>query len=917
MQTVLTQNTWPTHILKRDGLREEFNEARILLAVEAAQEAIGMRDTAEAQSVLDLLSGKNWPNPLPVEELQDAVVGVLQSYGRPELATAYQTHRETRRRARVLEGKEAKLTLATKSGEEQPLAPERIMRRAFQACAGLDLDAHKLAREAVGQLYPSAPTRIVTESLIASATSFISLDPAWDKVAARLQLLYLYREVLGERGELDHLQLRSREKFADTIMRGITAERLDPRLASFNLEKLGAALQPENDALFPFEGAKTIYERYVQVWDGKRQETPQFFWMRVAMGLALEETKKEERALEFYQVISSFKFIPSTPTLFNAGTVHPQLSSCFLSKVEDDLKHIFKVVADNAQLQKWAGGVGNDWTSVRATGSIIKGTGGESQGVVPFLKVGNDTAIAVNQGGKRKGAVCAYLECWHLDFEDFLDLRKNTGDERRRTHDMNTAGWAPDLFMKRILSGGNWTLFSPQDVPDLHDLYGAPFEARYQEYEAKAARGEIPLHRTIEAVVLWRKWLKALFETGHPWITFKDPSNLRNPQHHAGVVHHSNLCTEILLNTSATETAVCNLGSVNLLAHVFEHGGIDAGLLKDTVTTAMRMLDNVIDINYYPTEEARTANMRHRPVGLGVMGFHDFLQSQEVPYGSEEGVRWADRLQELISFHAIRASAALAQERGAYPSFQGSDWSQGILPLDTLDRLEKERGLPIEVNREVRLDWEGVRVLVKQGMRNSHCLAIAPTATISTLVGVSQSIEPHFKNLFARSNLSGDFTIVNRHLVAQLKAAGVWDEKMLDDLKYEEGSVQNIDRIPEKMKRLFETAFEIRPEWLIAAAAARQKWIDMGQSLNVYLDRPDGAKLNDIYFAAWGQGLKTTYYLHSRAATTVEKSNADVNKRGLQPKWMKSQSASSEVSVNGGACQLSPNGLKEGCEACQ
>lgn len=622
--------------------------------------------------------------------------------------------------------------------------------------------------------------------------------------------------------------------------------------------------------------------------------------MRVAMGLAIGEgEQKEARAIEFYNVLSEFFFVSSTPTLFNAGTLHPQLSSCYLSTVMDDLKHIFKVVSDDAQLSKWAGGLGNDWTNVRATGSWIKGTNGKSQGVIPFLKVANDTAVAVNQGGKRKGAMCAYLETWHLDIEDFLELRKNTGDERRRTHDMNTANWIPDLFMKRVAENGTWTLFSPSDVSDLHDLYGSAFEKRYLEYENQVEKGELKLFKKVEALALWRKMLSMLFETGHPWITFKDPSNLRSPQDHMGVVHSSNLCTEILLNTSAEETAVCNLGSVNLLAHVKEDGELDEPLMASTVRTAIRMLDNVIDINFYPTAEARNSNLRHRPVGLGIMGFQDALYKKEVSYASQEAVRFADESMEMISYYAILASSELAQERGQYPSYKDSKWDRGLLPIDTLNLLAEERGEQwLEVDRSMRLNWDVVRKAVQtNGMRNSNTMAIAPTATISNITGVTQSIEPSYKHLFVKSNLSGEFTVSNTFLVEKLRSLDLWDEDMIDDLKYFDGSILEIERIPEELKQVYLTAFEIEPEWIIECASRRQKWIDMGQSLNLYLATPSGKKLNDMYLMAWKKGLKTTYYLRSLGATQIEKSTMDINKRGLQPRWMKNKSASSQVVV--------------------
>jgi ribonucleoside-diphosphate reductase alpha chain len=689
-----------------------------------------------------------------------------------------------------------------------------------------------------------------------------------------------------------------RNQFEHYIIDGINSDRLSPELRTLNLTKIAAALQPERDGLFRYPGLQAVYDRYLLHIEGRRIEMPQYFWMRVAMGLALRESRPEERAIEFYNLLSTMRFTSATPTLFNAATNHPQLSSCYLSTVKDDLEHIFKCVSDNARLSKWAGGLGNDWTNIRATNAHIKGTNGRSQGVIPFLKVVNDTAVAVNQGGKRKGAVCSYLETWHMDIEEFLDLRKNTGDDRRRTHDMHTANWIPDLFMKRVEEERDWTLFSPDEVSDLHDLVGKAFEDRYMQYEKMAETGEIRMSKRIPAVDLWRKMLTRLFETGHPWITWKDPSNLRSPQDHVGVVHSSNLCTEILLNTSPTETAVCNLGSINLLAHI-HNGRLDVTLLEQTVRTAMRMLDNVIDINYYPTDEAKNSNGRHRPVGLGIMGFQDALAAMNISYASPEAVDFADHSMEVISYYAILASTDLAAERGVYSTYAGSKWDRGLLPIDTMDLLERERGCRIDVDRSTRMDWSVVRQAIAQhGMRNSNCMAIAPTATISTIIGVSQSIEPMYKHLYVKSNLSGEFTHLNTALVSELKERGLWDAQMLEMLKYYDGTLMEIERIPADIKARYVTAFELDPRWLIECASRRQKWIDMGQSLNLYMREPSGRKLHDMYFLAWRKGLKTTYYLRTLAATQIEKSTVDINKFGVQPRWVKSKSASSDIQVS-------------------
>ncbi len=798
-----------------------------------------------------------------------------------------------------------------------------IMLRSKLAYASRGLEnlvsVDELLETSITQYYVGMKEQEVDLANIFAAKSKIEKEPSYSLVASRLLLDVLYRETVGLSASDSTLPRAHRQYFKKAIKEGISHDRISPKLLDFDLDELGAAMDLSRDDLFSYLGLQTLYDRYFIHHEQRRLETPQIFWMRVAMGLALEEgEQKNKRAIEFYNVLSQFHFTSSTPTLFNSGTLHSQLSSCYLSTVMDDLHHIFKVVADDAQLSKWAGGIGNDWTNVRATGARIKGTNGTSQGVIPFLKVANDTAVAVNQGGKRKGAMCAYLETWHLDIEDFLELRKNTGDERRRTHDMNTANWIPDLFIKRVRENGHWTLFSPSDVPDLHDLYGAAFEKRYAEYEKRADEGKLKLHKRIEAVQLWRKMLSMLFETGHPWITFKDPSNIRSPQDHVGVVHSSNLCTEILLNSSAEETAVCNLGSINLAKHVTAKG-IDEKLLAQTVRTAVRMLDNVIDINFYPTQEAKNANMRHRPIGLGFMGFQDALYIQNISYASHAAVEFSDKCMEMISYYAILASTELAQEKGSYSTYKGSKWDRGLLPLDTIETLDKERGVRVDIDRSASMNWTPVRNAVKKyGMRNSNTMAIAPTATIANITGVIPSNEPIYKHLFVKSNLSGEFTIVNPHLVDKLKELNLWDDEMIDDLKYFDGSIREIERIPDEVKNLFLTAFEIEPEWIIECAARRQKWIDMGQSLNLYLAEPSGKKLHQMYLLAWEKGLKTTYYLRSLGATQIEKSTVDINKRGLQPRWMKNKSASSNIVVER-AGEEAPKAcpLDGSCESCQ
>ncbi len=937
-------------VRKRDGRVVPFEETRILLAIEAAFKAdAGLHRDQElphasqcnvlrvANSVIHAaISRAVKGETLEIERLQDLAETQLMEAGHHGAARRFILYREERRKARALRGDrtvegelQAQIHVTNPDGVREPLDPQRIRRRLIGACRGVEktCSSRELAEESLKNLYDGVKTHEIEQAMIFAARSRIEQEPDYTFVAGRLLLSKLYREVLPKFRTPTELAEQHRDHFPNYIARGIEVFRLSQELGEFDLARLAKSLRLDRDDLFTYVGVQTLYDRYLIHHDGLRLETTQYFWMRVAMGLAMNEgEQKHERAIEFYEVLSTFRFISSTPTLFNAGTLHPQLSSCYLSTVMDDLEHIFKVLSDDAKLSKWAGGLGNDWTNIRATGAHIKGTNGTSQGVIPFLKVANDTAVAVNQGGKRKGAMCAYLESWHLDIEDFLELRKNTGDERRRTHDMNTANWIPDLFMRRVKAGEQWTLFSPNETPDLHDLYGKAFELRYQEYERLADEGKLKLFKRVEAVALWRKMLTMLFETGHPWITFKDPSNIRSSQAHVGVVHSSNLCTEILLNTSADETAVCNLGSVNLAAHMSTNG-VDRDVLALTIRTAMRMLDNVIDINFYPTPEARNANLRHRPVGLGLMGFQDALYRLRLPYASKEAVAFADESMEIIAYHTLLASVELAKERGPYASFEGSKWSAGLLPIDTIELLAQERGGFLSMDRAARLDWSEVRNAIRaHGLRNSNTMAIAPTATISNIVGVSQSIEPTYKHLFAKANLSGDFTTANTFLVADLKQRGLWDAEMVDDLKYYDGSIQDIERIPADLKALYQTAFEIEPQWLIECASRRQKWLDMGQSLNLYLAQPNGKQLSEMYLLAWEKGLKTTYYLRSLAATQIEKSTSDVNRRGLQPRWMRNKSASANIKVqreNGVNSEPSANEVKlcslndPTCEACQ
>ena len=825
-----------------------------------------------------------------IEDIQDQVELALMRAGEQKVARSYVIYREERSRERAEKSKHEKelsgdvtvdkiINVSFDDGSVKNLDMSRLVAIVNEACQGLEfIDEHLIIDDALRNLFDGVNENDVNPALVMSARTLIEKEPNYSFAAARLLLDNLRREALsfveGKTSEATQKEMSQRyaDYFKKYIQCGTDLELIDHEIAKYDLDRLGNALKAERDQQFTYLGLQTLYDRYFIHSDDIRFELPQAFFMRVAMGLAINEMDRETRAIEFYDLLSSFDFMSSTPTLFNSATLRPQLSSCYLSTIPDDLDGIFSAIKDDAMLSKFAGGLGNDWTRVRAMGAHIKGTNGKSQGVVPFLKVANDTAVAVNQGGKRKGAMCAYLETWHLDIEEFLDLRKNTGDDRRRTHDMNSANWIPDLFMKRACEDGPWTLFSPDETPDLHDLYGKEFEVRYAEYEAMAERGEIRTFKTLRAVELWRKMLSMLYETGHPWVTFKDPSNLRSPQQHAGVVHSSNLCTEITLNTSDEEIAVCNLGSVNLAQHVDENG-LNMEKLSKTITTAMRMLDNVIDYNYYSVPQARRSNLRHRPVGMGIMGFQDALYKTRTSYGTEEAIEFADRSMEAVSYFAIQASSALAKERGAYSSFKGSLWSQGILPIDSLKLLKDARGGYLEVDDTQTLDWDSLRKHVQEhGMRNSNCMAIAPTATISNICGVTQSIEPTYQNLFVKSNLSGEFTVVNPYLVHDLKTQGLWDDVMVNDLKYFDGSVQAIDRIPDDLKMLYSTAFEIDARWLVEAASRRQKWIDQGQSLNLYMAEPDGKKLDNLYKLAWVRGLKTTYYLRSMGATHVEKS---------------------------------------------
>jgi len=879
-------------VIRRNGAVVGFEPTKISVAVTKAFIAVNGGTGAASARVRELVAGLSEQvvgallrrQPLGgtfhIEDIQDQVELALMRSGEHDVARAYVLYREERAKLRAQQKAgapaEAKLHAlnVSEGGQSRPLDVDRLRHLLRESCEGLGrtVDAELILQNVVKDLYDGVPMDEVRKGAILSARALIEEDPAYSYVTARLLLHSIRYEVLGE--EATHADMRDRyaDYFPGFIERGISAGLLDSRLQHFDLRSLGAALDASRDLKFGYLGLQTLYDRYFLHVDGRRIELPQAFFMRVAMGLALNEVEREARAIEFYNVLSSFDFMSSTPTLFNSGTHRSQLSSCYLTTVADNLEGIYDAIKENALLSKFAGGLGNDWTPVRALGSYIKGTNGKSQGVVPFLKVVNDTAVAVNQGGKRKGAVCSYLETWHMDIEEFLELRKNTGDDRRRTHDMNTANWVPDLFMKRVMENGEWTLFSPSDVPDLHDRYGQEFEKAYLAYEGKATSGELKLFKRIPATQLWRKMLSMLFETGHPWLTFKDPCNIRSPQQHVGVVHSSNLCTEITLNTSGSEIAVCNLGSVNLAAHI-KDGRLDHDKLKTTVSTAMRMLDNVIDVNYYAVDKARNSNVKHRPVGLGIMGFQDCLHVLRIPYASKQAVEFADRSMEAVAYYAYWASTELAAERGPYATFEGSLWQRGILPQDSVALLREERGGYVELDSSSSLDWTPVRSRIRQfGMRNSNCLAIAPTATIANIVGVSASIEPTFQNLYVKSNLSGEFTVANEYLVADLKKLNLWDKVMVADLKYFDGTLAKIDRIPAELRSLYATAFEMDPAWLVEAGARRQKWIDQAQSLNIYMAGASGKKLDETYKLAWLRGLKTTYYLRTMGATHAEKS---------------------------------------------
>jgi len=923
-------------VIKRNGSVVSYDAEKIaiaitkaFLAVEGGAAAASTRIHNEVNQLANSITAtfsRRMPSggTLHIEEIQDQVELELMRSGEQKVARAYVLYREERKQLRDKEEpQEAKekegVKIVLENGEEDNLDMSRLEEMVKEACEGLeDTNPQLILEEANKNLYDGVSEEDARTSLVMTSRTLVEQEPNYTYVTARIlldnirteSLTYLGMQKQATQKEMESLYPEALRNF---LAKGVENEILNPELLEMDVEKLGQAIISSRDNDFTYLGLQTLYDRYFIHHDEIRYELPQVFFMRVSMGLALREDQREERAIEFYNLLSSFDYMSSTPTLFNSGTKHSQLSSCYLTTVPDDLHGIYGAIQDNAMLSKWAGGLGNDWTPVRGLGSQIKGTNGKSQGVVPFLKVVNDTAVAVNQGGKRKGAVCSYLETWHVDIEEFVELRKNTGDDRRRTHDMNTANWVPDLFLKRVSEDKQWTLFTPSDTPDLHDLYGLDFEKRYEEYEAKIETGEIEFYKKVEAKELWKKMLSMVFETGHPWITFKDVCNLRSPQQHIGVVHSSNLCTEITLNTSQDEIAVCNLGSVNLTHHI-KDGEMDGEKLEKTITTAIRMLDNVIDINYYAVKAAETSNMKHRPIGIGIMGFQDALYMLKTPYASEEAVEFADRSMEMVSYYAIKASSDLAQERGTYKSYEGSLWSQGVLPIDSIDLLKESRGENyLDLDESSTMDWDKLRKTVKkQGMRNSNVMAIAPTATIANITGVSQSIEPTYQNLYVKSNLSGEFTVTNIPMVKTLKSLGIWDSVMINDLKYYDGSVKEISRIPEDVKKLYATSFDIEPRWLIDAASRRQKWIDQSQSLNLYIDEPNGKKLDIMYRMAWLRGLKTTYYLRSRSATTAEKSTIATGELNAVSATAQPEAPQPATTAPSACSVLDPD-----CDACQ
>ncbi len=906
-----------TVIKKRNGQTVAFELPKIEEALRKAFIAITREEKPQVAKHISLLVEKELELEamtreayIPtVEHTQDLVEKHLMSAGFFDVAKAYIIYRYERSKDREEKKKEDlekieenALLIVKRNGKKQAFNIKKVEKSLSYVMMGYekDVNVEQILAQLKIEVFEGMSTKEINKALVMIVRAMIEQDSSYSYVASRLLLRDINEDTIGNSIDYKNIDTLYRDVFKKGIKYGIEKEILDKRMGLFNIDKLAKALDRSRDELFMFLGTQTLYERYLVRDSGGHGgiiENIQGFWMRIAMGVALLEKKEvmNEKAIEFYEAMSQLRFVPSSPTLFHAGTAHPQLSSCYLNTVGDSLESIFKVYADNAQLSKWAGGIGTNWTSVRASGSLVKKSGIKSNGIVPFLKIANDVTVAINRSGRRRGATCVYLENWHYDIDEFLELRKNTGDERRRTHDMDTALWISDLFMKRAKDDGVWTLFTPDETGDLSELYGKAFEARYEHYEKEAKAGRMKLFKEIKARDLWRKMITMLYETGHPWITWKDPSNVRSPQDHDGIVHNSNLCTEITLNNSLEETAVCNLGSLNY-QRLVRNGKFDVDLVAATVRTAMRMLDNVIDVNYYPTSEAKTSNFRHRPVGLGLMGFHDALYMLDINFDSDEAVRFADESMELISYHTILTSSLLAKERGTYESYKGSKWDRGIFPVDTISLLEKERGQTIDIDKSAKLDWTPVRQSVKEfGMRNSNCMAMAPTATISNIVGSIPTIEPQYKNIFVKSNMNGDFIMINPYLIADLKKLGLWDFEMIGKLKYNDGSVRSISEVPAVLRDKYKEVFEIAPEWLIKSAAHRAKWVDQSQSLNIYFAGTSGRELANIYEYAWSLGLKTTYYLRTLGASQVEKSTVSIAEFGVTHKRDKKEEALSGV----------------------
>jgi ribonucleoside-diphosphate reductase alpha chain len=931
------KNTLINYIVKRNGEPQLFDPVRIYRAIEKAfnSEEINDPDTVQmvTHSVVESskMQADTQTEPLDVELVQDIVEEELMNHGHHKVARNYILYREEHKRVReekvLSQIKDNKLEIKVNDQETIIFDPKVIETRLRHLGSQLiKISIVEMVDSVSRQVYDKITQKEINLLILGAARDRIEKHYDYSYLAARIAINDMTKPVLGALMDTEDALFSYETRFNAYIDRGIALEILRPELKDFNLKKLAQAIVPQRDQLFNYLGIQILQDRYLLRDRSENHqifELPQWFWMRVAMGLAIKEPKdKNEWAIKFYNTLSQLDLISSTPTLFNSGTIHSQMSSCYLNTVDDSLDHIFKVHADNAKLSKWAGGIGTDWSNIRATGSKIKGTNGVSQGVIPFIKIFNDVALAVNQGGKRKGAMCAYMEVWHLDYEQFLELKKNTGDERRRAHDINTASWIPDLFMKRMLSNQKWTLFCPSETPDLHDLYGAAFEKKYEFYESQ----NLPRAKTVNALDLWRKMLTMLYETGHPWVTFKDVCNIRSPQDHVGVVHSSNLCTEITLNTDSDETAVCNLASVNL-SHMIINGQLDDTKLSDTIDIGIRMLDNVIDNNFYPTEEAERANLKHRAIGLGMMGYQDAIYKMNFTFDSDQNITFADQSMEKIAYYAISASCKLAQERGSYETYKGSKWDRGIFPIDTLTLLEQERGETININRDAVLDWDSLKEKLKQhGLRNSNIMAIAPTATIANIAGVYPCTEPAYKNMYMKENLSGNFIVMNRFLIDDLEKLNLWNERIIQQLKLNNGSVSAIKEIPDSLKAKYKETFEIDMKWIVLAATRRSKWVDQSMSTNIFMNTKSGKALSDVYIDAWKRGLKTTYYLRTVGASQVTKATvSDVVELPEEPAQQQQQQQQqqqlpihkSETNAETVAAALYTVSDEGECDACQ